>query len=172
MRVVVALGTEDLTTRQIHEQMPEVPQASLYRAVSQLDAAGMIEVVKSERRGGAMERTYRLTLDSAPLTDEDLDSTSAEEVLGLVQTLADMVVTSSGRYLTDAGKSWSRNKLTVRHMPLWLSDEDRAELTRDLLALIDSYADKGRGSESRLYSLNVAVVPEVAPGDAKSGTDG
>ncbi len=161
MRVVVALGAEDLTTRQIHEKMPDVPQASLYRAVSQLDAAGMIEVVKSERRGGAMERTYRMALDNRPLSDEDISSTSTEEVLGVVQTLADMVVTSSGRYLADAGASWSSSRLTVRHYPMWLTDDERAELSKDLLDLLDSYSAKKRTDDSSLYTVNVAVVPEV-----------
>lgn len=61
MGVVAALGAERLTTREIHERMPEVAQASLYRAVARLEAAGVIEVTSRRRKGGAVERVYGLT---------------------------------------------------------------------------------------------------------------
>lgn len=162
MRIVVALSAEDLTTRQVHQLMPEVSQASLYRAVSQLVAGGMIEVVGEERRGGALERTYRVVLGHAPLSDEELGSTSPGEVLGVVETLSDMVVTAAGRYLAEAGDAWEPSQLTLRHTPVWLTDEDRVRLHEDVLALMTTYGGKQRSPDARLYSVNIAIVPEPA----------
>jgi DNA-binding transcriptional ArsR family regulator len=60
MRVVLALGSESLATKQIHQRLPDVAQASLYRAVSRLVEAGVIAEVERRRRGGAIERVYRV----------------------------------------------------------------------------------------------------------------
>ncbi|MFW2513658.1 helix-turn-helix domain-containing protein [Demequina sp. SO4-13] len=170
MRIVIALSAQQLTTRHMQQLMPDVPQASLYRAISQLAAAGIIEVVSQERRGGAMERTYRMAAENdAQLTSEDLDSSGAEEALGVVQALADMMVTSTSRYLSEAGDDWSQACLTVRHAPLWLTDDERAQLTDDILQLFASYQSKSRGPESRLHALQVAAVPEVGPPDVCPG---
>ncbi|WP_062135012.1 helix-turn-helix domain-containing protein [Demequina aestuarii] len=165
MRIVIALSAQQLTTRHIHELMPEVPQASLYRAIAQLASAGIVEVVSEERRGGAMERTYRLAAENVPLTAEDVESSSPEEALAAVQTLADLMVSSSSRYLAQAGDDWSQASLTVRHAALWLTDEERADLGEELLALIDRYHAKPRGPQSHLHSIQAAVMPEVGPPD-------
>lgn len=165
MRIVIALSAQELTTRHMQDLMPDVPQASLYRAISQLATAEIIEVVSEERRGGAMERTYRLTTDHAPLTPEDLESSNAEEALGAVQTLADLMVTSTSRYLAEAGENWSQSCLTIRHAVLWLTPDERAQLGEDILALFATYQSKPRGPESRLHSLQAAAMPEVGPPD-------
>lgn len=168
MRIVIALTAQERTTRDIHTLMPDVPQASLYRAISQLAAAGVVQVVSEERRGGAMERTYRLTPDDAPLTADELESSSPAEVLGAVQTLSDMVVRSTSRYLAEVGDDWSQSELTVRHEALWLTDEERAELGQDMMALLAKYGGKRRSPQSQLHMLQIAAVPEVPPTPAQS----
>lgn len=66
MRVVLALGTEALTTKEIHARVPDVAQATLYRAISRLLNAGQLEVAEHRKRGGAIERVYRVVApDSA-----------------------------------------------------------------------------------------------------------
>ncbi|MFW7414058.1 helix-turn-helix domain-containing protein [Demequina sp. SO4-18] len=166
MRIVIALSAQELTTRHMQELMPDVPQASLYRAISQLAAADIIKVVSEERRGGAMERTYRIAPeDQARLTTEDLASSSAEEALGVVQALADVMVMSTSRYLAEAGDDWSQSSLTVRHAPLWLTPDERDQLTEDIVGLVADYQAKTRRPESRLHTLQIAAVPEVGPPD-------
>lgn len=66
MRVVLCLGEGELTTREIQARMPDVPQATLYRAINRLIEAKRIDVVEHRKRGGATERVYRLT--SVPRT--------------------------------------------------------------------------------------------------------
>ena len=60
MRVVLSLATGELTTREIQAKMPDVPQATLYRAINRLLHAKRIDVVENRKRGGATERVYRL----------------------------------------------------------------------------------------------------------------
>lgn len=162
MRIVIALSAQELTTRHIQELMPEVPQASLYRAIAQLASAGIVEVVSEERRGGAMERTYRLAPDDASLSTEDVESSSPAEALAAVQALADLMVASSSRYLAHAGDEWSQTCFTVRHVALWLTDEERGQMNDELLALVERYQEKPQRPEARLHSLQVVAVPEVA----------
>jgi|GEM_PF-1840031 len=84
MRVVLALGADDLTTKQLRNRMPDVAQASLYRAVARLVDAGIIAVVERRQRGGAMERVFRVV--KAP--DSEHATTTAHGFVAAADTLA------------------------------------------------------------------------------------
>ena len=101
MRVVLVLGTDDLTTKQIHEQLPDVAQASLYRAVSRLVDAGIITVVERNRRGGALERVYRV----AVTTEVATASATPEEFVAASEALARSLSLDAARHA--AAGEWS-----------------------------------------------------------------
>ena len=101
MRVVLVLGAEALTTKQIHERLPDVAQASLYRAVARLVNAGIITVVERNRRGGAMERVYRVAVTPEAATA----STTPEEFVAATETLARSLSLDAARHA--ATGEWS-----------------------------------------------------------------
>lgn len=81
LRVVRALlGDRALTTRQLCEELPEVPLASLYRHVARLVGADLLTVVSERCVRGAVERTYELSVASAnSAVDEELPRIGTEE---------------------------------------------------------------------------------------------
>ncbi len=61
LRVVqVLLGDRVLTTGELHEELPDVPAATLYRHVGLLADAGVLAIVSERKVRGAAERRYRL----------------------------------------------------------------------------------------------------------------
>ncbi|MFV0285629.1 MAG: helix-turn-helix domain-containing protein [Demequina sp.] len=162
MRVVIALSADALTTRDLQRVMPEVPQASLYRAIAQLKDAGVIEIVSSERRGGAMERTYRTVAQAAMMTNEEFTSGTPEEFLATLQAFADHLVATSSRFVgSREDGSWRDEFLSVRNGGTWLTAAECDELGEDLAALYAKYEDKPRRDGALPYSLNVAMIPDA-----------
>lgn len=164
MRVVIALSGEELTTRDLQKVMPEVPQASLYRAISQLHDAGVIEIVSAERRGGAMERTYRAVPRESIMTQEEFTSGSAEEFLATMQAFADQIVSTTSRYVGSyEDETWKKARFSVRHGVSWLTEEERGALGDELTALFAKYEDRPRREGTSAVAINVAVIPDAAP---------
>ena len=163
MRIVIALGADDLTTREIQQRMPDVPQASLYRAIAQLAKAGVVEVVKEQRRGGAMERTYHIAPEQGLVKPDDLTSSTPSEFLAIVQTFADLMVGTASRYLAATGEGWRDARYAMRHESMWLTPDERQQLSDDLDRVLDSYVNRERRDASSLYSLQISVMPEVSP---------
>lgn len=103
MRVVLALGSGELTTREIQAWMPDVPQATLYRAINRLLEAKRIEVAQHRKRGGATERVYRLTSThraGAPAVRRDvieLTAEAAEQLAAEMAALVDRAVSASAK---------------------------------------------------------------------------
>ncbi|WP_159450107.1 helix-turn-helix domain-containing protein [Demequina sp. NBRC 110056] len=164
MRVVIALSADDLTTRQIGELLKDVPQASLYRAIAQLHDAEIIEVVSETRRGGAIERTYSMVAANAVMTPDTFTSGTPEELLGAAQTFADLIVQSTAEHLAVGGDAWREDRFGMRHEPLWLTREQRDELSDDLKAVFDKHLQRERSEDAKLWSMMVAVVrSQTAP---------
>lgn len=94
MRVVLALGSGELTTREIQAWMPDVAQATLYRAINRLLHAKRIEVADHRKRGGATERVYRLVPThraGAPAVRRDVVTLTAEAAAQLATDMAAVV---------------------------------------------------------------------------------
>ncbi len=101
MRVILALGSGELTTREIQAAMPDVPQATLYRAINRLLDAKRIEVAERRKRRGATERVYRLTAAHRAKTSAvhhdviALDKDAAEALIAEVTALIDRAIATS-----------------------------------------------------------------------------
>ncbi len=79
LRIVQALAGRPMTPRHIKEKLHDVPQASLYRHLSQLLAGGLIQVVDQQPVRGTVERTYALVEEAVSLGEDDLDGADAED---------------------------------------------------------------------------------------------
>lgn len=125
LRIVQAfLGSPTLTTRQLAERLPDVPQATLYRHLGTLADNGIIVVERENRVRGAVERVYRLPEGSASLTGPDLEGTPPEEHLRHFTTLLAALQGEFVRYLGRPGIDLAADGVGYRSFALNLTDEE------------------------------------------------
>ncbi len=156
MRVVLALGTEDLTTKQLHGRLPDVAQASLYRAVSRLVDAEIIRVVDRNPRGGAIERVYRVAV-----TPEDATaSTTPEEFVAAAHTLARSLSIDAARHV-GAGE-WTPASAVLLRENVHLTSEQFELLRRELVEFVGALASAAPHDDTTEFSATVAAVPRAA----------
>src|SRR2546430_2345141 len=60
LRILEAAQRQKLTSRQIAEYLPDVPQATLYRQIKLLLDGGLLEVVEERLVHGIVEKVYTL----------------------------------------------------------------------------------------------------------------
>jgi len=77
MRVVLVVGSQELSTKEIHAQMPDVAQATLYRSIKRLVASGHLEIAGYRHSGGVAERVYRRAVPTG------IDSVEHREIVQL-----------------------------------------------------------------------------------------
>nr|WP_269078448.1 helix-turn-helix domain-containing protein [Demequina sediminicola] len=161
MRIVMALSAEALTTRDLQRVLPDVPQASLYRGVADLKDGGVVEVVSEERRGGAIEKTYRVVRDRVTMTREEFTSGPPEEFLATIQVFADQIVAATTAFMgASQNDEWRGGRFSVRHEPLWLTEKQREDLSTELAEVMGKYESMHRRPGSRHYSFNLAIIPD------------
>jgi Helix-turn-helix domain len=137
LRIVQAfLGDRALTTSELAAELPDVPAASLYRQVARLVGAGVLGIVAERRVRGALERTYVLRLSAASIGLDEVAAMSADEHRQAFLAFVAGLVGDFDRYLDRDDIDLLRDGVSYRMAGLWLDDAEYAELTRELVRVL------------------------------------
>lgn len=137
LRIVRAfLGERALTTAQLRSELPEVPPASLYRHIARLVNADVLAVVAERRVRGALERTYVLRSSAATLSMDELAEMTPDQHRQAFLAFIAALIADFDRYLARGEIDLLRDGVSYRLIGLWLTNEELAQLARELFAVL------------------------------------
>lgn len=160
LRIVLAFGSERLTTTRLAERLPEIAHATLYRHVGVLADAGVLEVVAERRVRGGVERTYALVSEAVKLVPDDAASLSKEELQRGFGVFVGALMESFGRYLDHPSADPAHDPLSFRQAALWLDDDERADLIERIRSALAPYVANEPSSGRERLLLNTIIVPD------------
>ena len=162
MRILLCMaGNKAMTAQQIQEQLPDVPQATLYRHIKTLSESGMLTIADEKQNRGTVERWYRLAAeDSASITPEDAGRLTKEEHMEVFVKFASLLIAQYGKYLERAEADPAADKVSFRQIALHLSEEEHMRLLGKIRELFAEAARNGPAPERRSYVYTLAAVPE------------
>ena len=161
LRIVLAASGRDVTTGELAAELPDVPQATLYRHVGALADAGVLEVSAERPVRGTVERTYRVASGAAALSGDDAATMDADDHQEAFAVFVGTLIESFGRYVSSPGADLASDGAGYRQIPLWLDDDEFAALTDDLRSVLERYADRPPGT-GRRRTLTTIVIPDPA----------
>lgn len=154
------LGGRRLTTAQIAEELPDVTPATLYRHISTLAQAGILEVVGEQRIRGAVERTYSLRLEASELSTEELTSMTDEQHRQAFTSFVAGLLRSFDRYVEEAGGvDLVRDGVGYRQTAVWLTDEEFAKLAEGFRNAALQFADNPATPDRRRRLITTIAMP-------------
>ena len=181
LRILQAfLGGRRLTTGDLARELPDVPQAGLYRHVSRLAEGGVLAVVSERQVRGAVERTYALRQENAWLDAGALAALGPEGQSAAFATFAAALMAAYDRYLAAGaaagGTDPARDGVSYSMNALWLSDEEYLDFLRDVARLAAPRAANGPapGRRRRLAAsafFPLADSPATAPDATAEGDE-
>lgn len=83
LRILLTTAGRRVTAQQLATELPDIPQATLYRNINTLAAAGILSVVQERRVRNTIEKTYALPEQDLRLTKEDLENADPEDYVRL-----------------------------------------------------------------------------------------
>lgn len=165
MRILIAIAGNEYTSQEIAEQLPDVPQATLYRHIRRLANAGVLSVVEERQVRGATEKVYALVSEAANLTPEDIANFSREEHMRFFTSFVASLLDDFSRYLnnTEGPLDVAGDGVGYRKTPLNLSDDEFFQLNMQLGQVIVPYLSNrpAPGRKRRIFSS--IVIPEILP---------
>ena len=161
MRITLALVGREMTAQQIALQLADVPQATLYRHLNRLVAAGITRVVGERQVRGAAERTYALNEGAATLA-----RATPEDHMRYFATFVATLLSDFGRYLKREHIDFAADGVGYRQIALYLSDEEMAKMAEALSnVLVDAARNTpAPGRQRRVFTT--IVMPGADDADA------
>ena len=169
LRIVLAFGSEQLTTGQIAERLPDVAHATLYRHVAALADAGVLDVVDERRVRGGIERTYALVAEAVRLGPDTAGSMSKDELLRGFVVFAGAMIEAFGRYLDHPSADLNEDLVSFRQAAIWLHDAALAELVARLRAAFGPYLENEPTDDRERLQVNTVLIPD--PSARSTGQD-
>ena len=160
IRILVGLTGRQMTTPQLVEALPDVPQASLYRHINKLCEAGVLEVVESAAGRGGVEKTYALAEPDINLGETDLANASYEDHLRYFTTFV-ATLTSQGRAYLQQKALDGRKGGIYGYEAVYLSDEEYTHYLAALRALEGLARSYPSGNGRRRRIIFTAIIPDV-----------
>ncbi len=159
LRILQAALGRQVTTATLAAALPDVPTASLYRHVSALLDAGVLEVVAERAVRGAHERTLQVVLPAASLGAEDIADLTTDQHRDTVTAFLAGVLQAATDYLTAPRSDPAHDGFGYRQVALWADDEELAELTAALREIL-SAAVRGLREARRRRVLTTVLLPD------------
>jgi DNA-binding transcriptional ArsR family regulator len=164
LRIIKAfLGDRALTTSQLAAELDDVPAGSLYRHVTRLTQAGILQVVAERRIRGAVERTYTLRLLAAQVGPGDIANWTAEDHSRAFAAFVAGLLVDFDRYLAGEAPDLLRDRVSFGTAAMWLTDDEYAEFLRSLQVLVQPRLANGPGKGRRRRMVSTVFLPAPSP---------
>ncbi|MFI6495796.1 helix-turn-helix domain-containing protein [Nonomuraea typhae] len=160
LRIVHAMaGQRALTTAQLAEIISDVSKATVYRQVSVLADAGVLEVGGEERVRGAVERSYRLRRDRVFVETSAMAALSPGDQRRVFTAAIATLLAEFSAYVDRDGADPVADAVGYRQHALWLSPEELDELIAGLRAAILPVIHNAATPDRRRYLLSPIHFP-------------
>jgi hypothetical protein len=162
LRVILAVAGRQVTAGQLAGELPDVPQATLYRAIRTLVAADILRVVKEQRVRNTTEKTYALPNQNLALTAADLAHALPADHLRLFTRYLGLLLGYYARYVQDRVVDFARDHITFGMFPVYLSDAEAQRLGRGINALFEPLLKNQASPRRRRFVFGLASLLDVA----------
>ncbi len=161
LRIILAVYGREVTPQQLADELPDIPQATLYRNINTLAAGGILVVVRERRVHNTVEKTYALPDKSLMLTVEDLKDAQPEDYVRLFTQYLGLVLGYFVRYIQKGNVDFARDSVLFQTVPVYLSDVEMPELGQALKAALTPYVKNEPSPERRRFILGLISLPDV-----------
>jgi len=160
-RLILAVMGRDLTTQEMAELLPEIPQTSLYRHVKALAEVGVLKVVGETAIRGTVEKRYAVQFSAVTFSKEDMLDAGHEEYLRLINGVLGGVTDVYQTYLARREPTLAEDTL-FRVNAANMTDEEFWDFRKQLTDLLSSvqFNEMAPGRRRRVIAL--IGVPDEA----------
>jgi DNA-binding transcriptional ArsR family regulator len=147
------------TTSDLCARLPDVPKTTVYRHVSLLAEAGLLEVDGEQRVHGAVERHYRLHRTRAVIDRDTAASMCLEDHGHMFAAAMAVLLAEFNTYLDQDHADPAADSVGYRQGTLWLSQDELAGLINEVQGTIVARRDNEPAPDRRPYLVSPILFP-------------
>lgn len=160
MRIIQALiKNKNMTVQQIAQDLPDIPQATLYRHLNKLLKVKAIVVIQENKIRGVLERVYALGTNPYEAIAKDASNKGNEEYLNLFYNYLMVLLGDFESYIRTDGADMERDGVSFRSAAIYASHEEYSEFLKDLRNAFMKVIDNKPTPERRLRKVSTIIMP-------------
>jgi DNA-binding transcriptional ArsR family regulator len=160
MRILMALAGKQLTSQQLNDRLPDVPQATLYRHIKNLADAKVILVVEENPVRGAVEKVYALDQSMSQVSDQELKELDKEKHMRLFVAFIASLLSEYSVYLDNREDvDLVADGVGFRSVRLYLSQDELKQMSLALNQAVLPYLPKKPNPQRRARILSTILMP-------------
>ena len=149
-----------LTTPQLRDRLPDVSPATLYRHVSALAGAGVLEVAGEKRVRGGVKRSYRLRQENAVIDPAARAAMTQEEHRRAFAAFSASLIADFDRYLAHDNADPAADEVTYRQAAVWLTEQETAALVEQITEAVTALAVNTPGGGRTCHYVSLVITPD------------
>ncbi len=162
MKIVQTLiGDRSLTTREIHQRLTEVPQATLYRHLKKLEEVGIIQVVSENKIRGTTEKVYALMKETAPVDPKVYNTMTSDEHFNYFMTFAVQMLEEFNNYIQQDTSDPLKDGVGYWKATLYLTDVELMQLMQEISKPVEKAAKLEPNKHRKARNLSTVLIPQV-----------
>lgn len=160
IRALLRTSEEGLTTAQLHELMPEIAIATLYRQIAHLTELGVIEVADTQQIRGTSEKSYRVSAALANPTPAELRAATPEELLSVFSVFSTGLIQDFDNYVHGENVDLTEDRVSFAQADFWANTEEIDTFFNGLMQAVQPLLSNGPGEGRRQHSLATIFLPQ------------
>ena len=170
LRIILATAGRQVTTHQLANELPDIPQATLYRNINLLAAAGILIVVQERRVRNTTEKTYALPDQGLFLTAEDLIEAQPEDYIRLFTQYLGQLLGYYARYIQHGHVDFARDNVVFQMLPVYLSEAETQAARQAINAALLPYLKNEPSPERKRSILGLMTIPDIISAPLAAGS--
>ena len=162
MRIVLAMVGREMTAQQLAAELPDLPQATLYRHINTLAQAGILEVTRERRVRNTLEKCYALRSSDLSIDPQELAGAGPQKHISLFTHFLGLLLGYFARYACQGNIDLARDFAGYRLLPLNLSEEEMRRFAAAINEAILPFVHNELTSERQRRILATVFLPDVA----------
>jgi len=154
------IGGRRLSTQQISELLPDVPQATLYRHLKILLKAGYISVVEENRVRGTVEKIYRMNADSMNAVNKEATELTADQYKRYFFTYMVGLTDELESYFENDGVDVVKDGLSFRQGRYYMTDEEYSVFVEDLKNAFGKVVGNIPSHGRKARTIGLVMIPD------------
>jgi DNA-binding transcriptional ArsR family regulator len=161
MRIIQYLINQQLTSLQLKELLPDIPQASLYRHIKKLVEAEIIHIVDELPNRGTVEKVYSIhDPNNSTIGPEELKRFSKDEHMSLFIKFMANLMGEYERYLNQDTIDLASDGVSFRQTSLYLNEEELTEFMKELVNVYSKFTQNEPKKGRRRRTLATFIIPD------------
>ena len=162
LRIVTAMSNDQMTSKEIAEALPDIPQTTLYRHINALIEGGLLEIVEEIPQRGTVERVLGFKTQPS-LQPEDLIGLSKDKLKDtftlIMYTLLNEALGTLDKFPEDQEIDLLREGFQFSECQLNLTDEEYNQMNQKILQIMVEAMNHKPAPERKRRIFSYMFIP-------------